>query len=76
MPITLSNATTPLHPFPITHHSTPQSPTPTKSTTNRLQGDYNKAGKVYSENCAKYSHPPSCFNLGRLYRASYCCAFL
>lgn len=34
----------------------------------RTQGDYNKAGKVYSENCAKYSHPPSCFNLGRLYR--------
>jgi len=22
---------------------------------------------VYTDNCAKYSHPPSCFNLGRLF---------
>ncbi|EWM21891.1 hcp beta-lactamase-like protein [Nannochloropsis gaditana] len=32
-----------------------------------VKGDYNKAAKVYTDNCAKYSHPPSCFNLGRLY---------
>lgn len=41
---------------------------PTQTTHTHAQGDYNKAGKVYEENCAKYSHPPSCFNLGRLYR--------
>lgn len=41
-----------IHPFPT--HPVPQ-------------GDYNKAGKVYTDNCSKYSHPPSCFNLGRLF---------
>ena len=32
-----------------------------------VRSNHEKAGEIYEKNCSKYGHPPSCFNLGRLY---------